>query len=70
MQTPQATVAVSRHEQHYACGCTTMRVERVLLPGPEKRKCSGHGAALTKIIHITEFETEPAEQAWQLRPTD
>lgn len=70
METPPATMAISRREQHYACGCTTTRVERILLLQPDRRQCPGHAGDLIQIIHTIEFEPQPAQETWQLHSTD
>jgi hypothetical protein len=68
MPDPNPVTVIITHVEQYACGCTTTREERILLPAPDHRQCAAHHAPLKHITHRTQYEA-PAEEGWQLRPT-
>jgi len=50
------------HEEFFACGCTTARIERRRLEDANIRKCAGHGEKLAKVIVTTEYKHPGAEK--------
>ena len=67
MPEPNPVTVIITHVQQYACGCTTTREERILLPAPDHRQCGAHRAPIVQINHQTLYQA-PADEAWQLRP--
>lgn len=53
-------VEVTRVE-HYACGCTTTRIEASLLERKWLLACAGHQGRLVKVETVMEFQLEAAK---------
>lgn len=57
MDTKLKSVQVEiRHEELFACGCTTTRIESRNLEVAGIRHCAGHGGELEKIVVTTEYK--------------
>lgn len=54
---PRPAEILLRHEKQYACGCTTTRIETILLPALEPQLCQLHQAALLKVVRTTEYKS-------------
>lgn len=51
-----AVEVVRRHELHYACGCTTTRIEAARRPAGELPECAGHHHPLIEQIETTQYK--------------
>jgi len=46
---------VVRREEHFACGCSTTRIENTFASDLDLPRCAGHGQELQRIVHTTEY---------------
>jgi hypothetical protein len=46
---------ICRQEAHYACGCSTIKIERVQGPSGSAAHCAGHGEPMIKTITTNEY---------------
>lgn len=58
---------VYRYEEHFACGCSTVRIEHDMNSELEPRVCSGHGDSLVKSIATTEYTPAHTSRLTELR---
>ncbi len=59
--TGRVEVEVTRVE-HYACGCTTTRIETSLLERKWLLACAGHQGRLVKVETVMEYQLSAAAE--------
>ena len=52
---PELVEIVVRREEHFACGCSTTRIESILVSDLDLPRCAGHGQELQRIVHTAEY---------------
>jgi hypothetical protein len=62
LHTPEPVEVLFRREEHFACGCTSTRIESILLPSLDPQLCTGHRGELLRSVVTTEYRPAQAHK--------
>jgi hypothetical protein len=59
LETRHTFKVTQQQKKHYACGCTTTRIETIFLPSLQPEYCATHNAPLQKTSRTFEYAPAP-----------